>query len=66
MMWGGGGWGFVPPYAAAYSKGNANRLLVFRLGGGAVPIPADLPPAGSSPPAPRRRRRAKARPVADA
>lgn len=41
--WGGGGWGFVPPYAAAYSKGNANRLLVFRLGGGAVPIPADLP-----------------------
>ena len=41
--WGGGGWGFVPGYAAAYSKGNANRLLVFRLGGGAVPIPADLP-----------------------
>lgn len=41
--WGGGGWGFVPPYAAAYSKGNANRLLVFRLGGGEVPIPDDLP-----------------------
>ena len=41
--WGGGGWGFVPRYAAAYSKGNANRLLVFRLGGGAVTIPADLP-----------------------
>jgi len=41
--WGGGGWGFVPPYAAAYSKPNANRLLVFRLDGGAVEIPADLP-----------------------
>jgi quinohemoprotein ethanol dehydrogenase len=41
--WGGGGWGFVPPYAAAYSKGNANRLLVFRLGGGEVPMPDDLP-----------------------
>jgi quinohemoprotein ethanol dehydrogenase len=34
--WGGGGWGFVPPYAAAYAKGNANRLLVFKLGGGEV------------------------------
>ncbi|MEO6152878.1 MAG: PQQ-dependent dehydrogenase, methanol/ethanol family [Croceibacterium sp.] len=41
--WGGGGWGFVPPYAAAYAKGNANRLLVFRIGGGAVPVPPDLP-----------------------
>lgn len=40
--WGGGGWGFVPPYAAAYSKGNANRILVFRIGGGEVPVPADL------------------------
>jgi quinohemoprotein ethanol dehydrogenase len=51
--WGGGGWGFVPPYAAAYSKGNANRLLVFRLGGGEVPVPADLPPLepASEPPA---------------
>ena len=41
--WGGGGWGFVPPYAAAYAKGNANRLLVFKLGGGDVPVPDDLP-----------------------
>jgi quinohemoprotein ethanol dehydrogenase len=47
--WGGGGWGFVPSYAAAYSKGNANRLLVFRLGGGDVPIPADLPPLQPAP-----------------
>lgn len=41
--WGGGGWGFVPSYSAAYAKGNANRLLVFKLGGGKVPVPADLP-----------------------
>lgn len=47
--WGGGGWGFVPRYAAAYSKGNRNRLLVFRLGGGEVPIPADLPPLEPAP-----------------
>ncbi len=42
--WGGGGWGFVPNYAAAYGKGNRNRLLVFRIGGGEVPVPDDLPP----------------------
>ncbi|WP_336981878.1 PQQ-dependent dehydrogenase, methanol/ethanol family [Altererythrobacter fulvus] len=50
--WGGGGWGFVPGYSAAYTKGNANRLLVFKLGGGKVPIPADLAPlepAGAPP-----------------
>jgi len=47
--WGGGGWGFVPPYAAAYAKGNANRLLVFKLNGGEVPIPADLPPLQPAP-----------------
>jgi len=47
--WGGGGWGFVPPYAAAYSKGNANRLLVFKIDGGEVPIPDDLPPLEPAP-----------------
>ena len=47
--WGGGGWGFVPPYAAAYQKGNANRLLVFRIGGGPVPVPPDLPPIEPAP-----------------
>jgi quinohemoprotein ethanol dehydrogenase len=47
--WGGGGWGFVPTYAAAYAKGNANRLLVFKVGGGAVPVPADLPPLQPAP-----------------
>ncbi len=50
--WGGGGWGFVPPYAAAYAKGNGNRLLVFRLGGAETPVPPDLPPLepASAPP----------------
>lgn len=47
--WGGGGWGFVPGYAAAYSKGNANRLLVFKVGGGEVPVPDDLPPIEPAP-----------------
>ncbi|MFB0612721.1 PQQ-dependent dehydrogenase, methanol/ethanol family [Aurantiacibacter poecillastricola] len=47
--WGGGGWGFVPRYAAAYQKGNANRILVFRLDGGQVAIPADLPPLQPAP-----------------
>ncbi len=50
--WGGGGWGFVPPYAAAYGKGNRNRLLVFRLDGGETPVPADLPPLQPAPEAP--------------
>ncbi len=47
--WGGGGWGFVPDYAAAYAKGNANRLLVFKLDGGDVTVPADLPPLEVAP-----------------
>jgi quinohemoprotein ethanol dehydrogenase len=51
--WGGGGWGFVPGYSAAYQRGNANRILVFKVGGGAVPIPPELPPLtpASEPPA---------------
>lgn len=53
--WGGGGWGFVPPYSAAYSKGNANRLLVFKVGGGDTPIPDDLPPLEPAPEAPDQR-----------
>jgi len=47
--WGGGGWGFVPGYSAAYNKGNANRILVFRLGGGEVSVPDDLPPIEPAP-----------------
>ena len=46
---GGGGWGFVPDYSAAYQRGNANRLLVFKLGGGEVPQPEPLPPLEPAP-----------------
>jgi quinohemoprotein ethanol dehydrogenase len=42
--WGGGGFPYVPRYAAAYTRGNQGRLLVFKLGGGAVPLPPELPP----------------------
>lgn len=42
--WGGGGWGLIPDYSAAYAKGNANRILVFKVDGGPVNIPPDLPP----------------------
>lgn len=48
--WGGGGWPFVPRYSAAYARGNANRLLVFRLGGRKVPMPPLLPPLDVAPP----------------
>ncbi len=40
--WGGGGYPYVPRYSAAYKRGNQGRLLVFKLGGGPVPIPAEL------------------------
>ena len=46
---GGGGYPFVPRYSAAYNRGNINRLLVFRLGGGAVTIPDALPPLQVAP-----------------
>lgn len=42
--WGGGGWNFVHPTSAAYQRGNEGRILVFKLDGGAVPIPPLLPP----------------------
>lgn len=41
--WGGGGYPYVPRYSAAYSRGNQGRLLVFKLGGGPVSLPAELP-----------------------
>jgi quinohemoprotein ethanol dehydrogenase len=50
--WGGGGYPYVPRYSAAYSRGNQGRLLVFRLDGGAVPIPAELPLPEVAPEAP--------------
>ncbi len=51
--WGGGGFAYVPPYAAAYKRGNQGRLLVFKLGGGPVAIPAELPPLEVAPEAPK-------------
>lgn len=41
--WGGGGFPYVPPYSAAYQRGNAGRILVFKLDGGPVPVPPKLP-----------------------
>lgn len=41
--WGGGGFPYVPRYSAAYKHGNQGRLLVFKLNGGPVAIPAELP-----------------------
>jgi quinohemoprotein ethanol dehydrogenase len=37
-------WQMYPPETAAYQRGNAGRLLAFKLGGGTVPKPAELPP----------------------
>jgi quinohemoprotein ethanol dehydrogenase len=42
--WGGGGFPYVPRYAAAYTRSNEGRLLVFKLGGGPVPLPPALSP----------------------
>jgi quinohemoprotein ethanol dehydrogenase len=56
--WGGGGFGFVPPYSAAYKYGNANRILAFRLDGGAVPMPKPLPPLEVAPEPPQQLARA--------
>jgi len=47
--WGGGGYPYVPRDSAAYRHGNEGRLLVFRLGGGPVPQPGDLPPLEVAP-----------------
>jgi len=50
--WGGAGW-FIPHESdAAYKYGNAGRLLVFRLDGGATPKPEPLPPIQAAPPPP--------------
>lgn len=50
--WGGGGYPYVPSYSAAYKRGNLGRILVFKLDGGAVPIPPELPPLDVAPEAP--------------
>lgn len=47
--WGGGGYPYVPAYSAAYRRGNMGRILVFRVGGGPVPVPPELPPLEVAP-----------------
>jgi quinohemoprotein ethanol dehydrogenase len=46
---GGGGWNMWLPQNIAFTKGNANRILAFKLDGGATPVPPDLPPPGPLP-----------------
>jgi quinohemoprotein ethanol dehydrogenase len=41
--------GAIPPHSAAMTYENVNRILVFRLGGGAVP----MPPKRDDPPVPK-------------
>ncbi|HVB88496.1 MAG TPA: PQQ-dependent dehydrogenase, methanol/ethanol family [Candidatus Dormibacteraeota bacterium] len=47
--WGGGGWNFAHPNSAVYQRGNDGRILAFKLGGGATPVPPLLPPLGPIP-----------------
>ncbi|MEP7314174.1 MAG: PQQ-binding-like beta-propeller repeat protein, partial [Pseudomonadota bacterium] len=46
---GGGGWNVWTPENVSYRNGNANRILAFKLGGGAVPQPEPLPPIAPIP-----------------
>ncbi len=50
--WGGGGWFAPHPTSAAVTYGNANRILVFRLGGGETPLPDELPQVATDIPEP--------------
>jgi quinohemoprotein ethanol dehydrogenase len=42
--WGGGGWNFPHPTSAAYQRGNAGRIMAFKLDGGPTPVPPRRPP----------------------
>ncbi|MET0279760.1 MAG: PQQ-dependent dehydrogenase, methanol/ethanol family [Steroidobacteraceae bacterium] len=46
---GGGGWNLWTPDKVAARRGNENRILAFRLDGGATPIPPELPPLAPIP-----------------
>lgn len=46
---GGGGWNMWTPDKVAALRGNENRILAFRLDGGATPIPPELPPLAPIP-----------------
>ncbi len=47
--YGGGPFGYFPVGSAVEKYGNAGRLLAFKLGGGEVPLPAELPPPAPTP-----------------
>ena len=46
---GGGGWNLWMPGNVAATRGNENRILSFRLDGGATPMPPELGPVGPIP-----------------
>jgi quinohemoprotein ethanol dehydrogenase len=46
---GGGGWNLWMPGNVAATRGNDNRILSFRLDGGATPVPPELGPVGPIP-----------------
>ncbi|MDR2215363.1 MAG: PQQ-dependent dehydrogenase, methanol/ethanol family [Nevskiaceae bacterium] len=46
---GGGGWNTWMPGNIAARKGNANRIIAFKLDGGSTPVPSDIPPPGPLP-----------------
>ncbi len=49
---GGGAWSLWLPGNVAALRGNANRVLVFKLDGGTTPVPPLLPPVPPPPPMP--------------
>lgn len=50
---GGGGWSSWLPQNIAAKNGNANRIVAFRLDGGATPKPQPIPPPGPIPEPPK-------------
>jgi quinohemoprotein ethanol dehydrogenase len=46
---GGGGWNLWMPGNVAATRGNDNRILAFRLDGGATPMPPELAPIAAMP-----------------
>ena len=47
--YGGATFGYFPKGSAVEKYGNDGRLIVFKLGGGKVPMPPELPPLGPMP-----------------
>ena len=47
--YGGGPFGYFPVGSAVEKYGNDGRLIAFKLGGGAAPLPGEVPPPGPIP-----------------